>query len=120
MAYKINELINKSVDVIVKHKLFFIEDVVSFLPCDKTTFYKHKLHENNAIKEALEKNKVEIKVSLRSKWYNSDNATTQIALYKLIATEEENSRINSQKTELEHSFKESALKIGFENDSNEE
>jgi len=43
MAYKTEELEKKSLEAIDKHKLFFIEDVVAFLPCDKTTFYNHKL-----------------------------------------------------------------------------
>ena len=43
MAYKTEELEIKSLEAIEKHKLFFIEDVVAFLPCTKTTFYEHKL-----------------------------------------------------------------------------
>jgi hypothetical protein len=97
MAYKTADLEKKALEAIEKHKLFFIEDVVSFLPCGKVTFYEHKLNEANSIKEALEKNKVEIKVSMRSKWYKSDAPALQIALYKIIGTEEESDRINSQK-----------------------
>lgn len=101
MAYKTKELEEKALAAIEKHKLFFIEDVVSFLPCGKVTFYEHKLNESNSIKEALEKNKVEIKVSMRSKWYKSDAPALQIALYKLIGTDEESDRINSQKIKAE-------------------
>jgi hypothetical protein len=101
MAYKTAELERKALEAIEKHKLFFIEDVVAFLPCDKTTFYAHKLHENNGIKDALEKNRVEVKTSLRSKWYKSDAPALQIALYKLIASDEEGDRINSQKTKFD-------------------
>jgi hypothetical protein len=100
MAYKTEELEKKSLEAIDKHKLFFIEDVVAFLPCDKTTFYNHKLHEFNSIKDALEKNKVEIKTSMRSKWYKSDNPTLQMGLYKLIGTSEEAERLG---TTLKHS-----------------
>ena len=99
MAYKTEELEKKSLEAIDKHKLFFIEDVVAFLPCTKTTFYDHKLHESNAIKEALEKNKVEIKTSMRSKWYKSENPTLQMGLYKLIGTPEEAERLG---TTLKH------------------
>ena len=40
MAYDRKKIFEQSKEVIVKHKLFFIEDIVAFLPCDKTTFYK--------------------------------------------------------------------------------
>jgi hypothetical protein len=99
MAYKTVDLEKKSLEVIEKHKLFFIEDVVAFLPCTKPTFYEHKLNESNAIKEALEKNKVEIKTSMRSKWYKSENPTLQMGLYKLIGTPEEAERLG---TTLKH------------------
>lgn len=99
MAYKTEELEKKSLEAIDKHKLFFIEDIVAYLPCDKSTFYNHKLHELDTIKDALEKNKVEIKTSMRSKWYKSDNPTLQMGLYKLIGTEQEAERLG---TTLKH------------------
>lgn len=99
MAYKTSELEKKSLEAIEKHKLFFIEDIVAYLPCDKSTFYNHKLHELDTIKDALEKNKVEIKTSMRSKWYKSDNPTLQMGLYKLIGTEQEAERLG---TTLKH------------------
>lgn len=100
MAYKTKDLEAKALEAIQKHKLFFIEDVVAFLPCSKPTFYEHKLNESAFIKEALEKNKIEIKTSMRSKWYKSDNPTLQMGLYKLIGTEQEAERLG---TTLKHS-----------------
>lgn len=100
MAYKTAELEKKALEAIEKHKLFFIEDIVAYLPCDKSTFYNHKLHELDTIKDALEKNKVEVKTSMRSKWYKSDNPTLQMGLYKLIGTEQEAERLG---TTLKHS-----------------
>jgi len=99
MSYNTKELERKSIEAIEKHKLFFIEDVVAYLPCSKPTFYEHKLHESNAIKELLEKNKIEIKTSMRSKWYKSENPTLQMGLYKLIGTPEEAERLG---TTLKH------------------
>jgi hypothetical protein len=72
------------------------------LPCDKTTFYRFfevESNEYNTIKELLDKNKIEIKNGLRNKWFNGNNPLTQMALYKLIGTEEEYHRIASTKTE---------------------
>lgn len=103
MAYDTKQLEAQALEAINKFKLIWIEEVVSYLPCTKPTFYDHGLNESNAIKAAIEKNRTDLKVGLRKKWYESDNATTQIALYKLIGTEDESDKINSQKTKAEHS-----------------
>jgi hypothetical protein len=89
MAYKYSELEKQALEAIEKHKLFFIADVTSYLPCSMGTFYDFKLQESEAIKEALAKVKIEIKVSMRSKWYKSSAPALQLALYKLIAMPEE-------------------------------
>lgn len=102
MAYDRIKIYEQAKDLIEKKKLFFIEDVVTLLPCDKTTFYRFfevESNEYNTIKELLDKNKIEIKNGLRNKWYNGNNPLTQMALYKLIGTEEEYHRIASTKTE---------------------
>jgi hypothetical protein len=103
MAYDLEELTKQSIEAIKKNRLYFIEDVVSFLPCTKGTFYNNKLHEIDAIKEALTKNKVNTKVSMRRKWAESDNATLQVALMKLIGTEDEAHRLNGTVQKIEHS-----------------
>jgi hypothetical protein len=89
MAYKYSELEKQALEAIEKHKLFFIADVVCYLPCSYVTFYDFKLNESNAIKDALSKVKIDIKVSMRSKWYKSTAPALQLALYKLIAMPEE-------------------------------
>jgi hypothetical protein len=102
MAYDRTKIYQQAIDLIEKKKLFFIEDVVCLLPCRKSTFYDLfpiDSNEMDTIKELLEKNKIEIKNGLRNKWYNGNNPLTQMALYKLIGTEEEYHRIASTKTE---------------------
>ena len=92
MAYNTKELKDQALKAIEKHKLFFIEDVVAFLPCAKPTFYEHFPNDSNDYKdiaEALNRNKIEVKTSLRSKWYKSNAAPLQLALYKLIANPDE-------------------------------
>ena len=105
MAYKTNELERLSLEAIEKYKLFFIEDVVAYLPCDKSTFYAHKLHESNTIKEALLTVKTNIKVSMRSKWYLSEQPTLQLALMKLISSEEELRKLSMSHNVLEEKEK---------------
>ena len=92
MAYDKKKIFEQAKEMIVKHKLFFIEDIVAFLPCDKTTFYRFfepESNEYNELKGMLETNRVELKVSMRSKWYKSNAPALQMALMKLIATPEE-------------------------------
>jgi len=103
MAYDKKELERQSLEAIGKYKLIWIEEIVSYLPCSKQTFYDHGLDKLDTIKDAILKNRNDLKVGLRKKWYESDNATTQIALYKLIGTDDESDRINSQKQKVEHS-----------------
>ena len=93
-GYNTSDLEKKSLEAIEKHKLFFIDDIVCYLPCSRATFYNHGLDKLDTIKEALTKVKTDIKVSMRSKWYKSDNATLQISLMKLIADPEERQRLS--------------------------
>jgi len=92
MAYDRIKIFEQAKEVIVKHKLFFIEDIVAFLPCDKTTFYRFfepESNEYNELKGLLETNRTTLKVSMRSKWYTSNAPALQMALMKLIATPDE-------------------------------
>jgi hypothetical protein len=102
MAYDRVKIYEQAQELIKTKKLFFIEDVVTLLPIAKKTFYEWfpiDSDECNTIKELLDKNKIEIKNGLRNKWFNGNNPLTQMALYKLIGTEEEYHRIASTKTE---------------------
>lgn len=92
MAYDRVKIFEQAKEMIVKHKLFFVEDIVAFLPISKTTFYEFfptDSNETNDLKELLETNRTELKVSMRSKWYKSNAPALQMALMKLIASPEE-------------------------------
>ena len=103
MAYNKTKIYEQAQEVIVKHKLFFVEDIVSFLPCNKTTFYDFfpiDSNESNTLKELLETNRVELKVSMRSKWYKSNAPALQMALMKLISTPEELRKLSMNHQEI--------------------
>ena len=99
MAYDKEELEKQAIKAIKEHNLIFLEDVVCYLPCCRKTFFDHELHELHSIKEAIADNKVRIKQGLRHKWYDGENATTQLALYKLAASQEELDRLTTNKTD---------------------
>jgi hypothetical protein len=96
MAYKKEDLIKQALQAIKKHKLIFIEEVVSFLPCSVATFYNYKLEELETIKSEIQANKINIKTKLRTRWQDVDNSALNIALYKLCATKEELSILSVQ------------------------
>lgn len=99
MAYDRKKIFEQAKEVIVKHKLFFVEDIVAFLPCGKTSFYEFfppDTNEMNELKGLLETNRTELKVSMRSKWYKSNAPALQMALMKLIATPEELKKLSMQ------------------------
>jgi hypothetical protein len=99
MAYNPQELEAQALKVINEKKLVFIDDVCSYLPCNRATFYNLGLDKLDSIKDALNQIKTQMKSGLRSKWYNGNNPLTQMALYKLIGTDEEYHRIANTKTE---------------------
>ena len=116
MAYNTEELIKQSLEAIEKHKLFFIDDVVSYLPCSRSTFYEKELDKSDIIKEALTKVKTDIKVSMRSKWYKSENATLQMGLMKLISNDEERKRLSQTYSDFTTDGKELKINAIFSKD----
>ncbi len=105
MAYDKNKIFEQAKEVTVKHKLFFIEDIVAFLPCSKNYFYDHfppDSNEYDELKALLDTNRTTLKVSMRSKWYTSNAPALQMALMKLIATPEELRKLSMQFIESEN------------------
>ena len=108
MAYDKQKIYEQAKEMIVKHKLFFIDDIVAFLPISTSTFYEWKLQESEELKELLNANRTELKVSMRSKWYKSNAPALQMALMKLIASPEE-----LRKLSMNHQVNEEAEKPIF-------
>lgn len=97
MAYDKNKIYNQAVEAIEKNNLFFIEDIVAFIPCTKKTFYEFfpvESDELHTLKDMLEQNRVKTKSSIRAKLYKSAKAAELLALYRLIATPEEHKKLN--------------------------
>lgn len=110
MAYDKKKILKDALELIDKHALIFVEDIVSLLPISMSIFYQWfpaKSEEMETIKKALEKNRVSMKSNMRKKWYKSDNATLQVALMKLIANEDEAARLsgNTREKETTHKLK---------------
>ena len=89
MAYDTKELTKQALKAIKEHNLYFISDVLAMLPCSKQTFYDHNLDKVDDIKKALGANRIYAKMEMRKKWLQSDNATMQMGLMKLLSDDEE-------------------------------
>ena len=114
MAYDRVKIFEQAKEMIVKHKLFFVEDIIAFIPCSKQTFYDFfpvESDELDTLKTLLEVNRTTLKVSMRSKWYTSNAPALQMALMKLIATPEELKKLSMQFIESENTNKNQTFDI---------
>ena len=101
MAYSTQEknaILKKAIKAAKDNKLLYLGDVQAFIPINLKTFYDWKFQESKELKEALEENKINTKIKLRKKMAESDNATLIIALYKLVANDEERKILADNKT----------------------
>lgn len=92
MAYKTEELYEQALDAIDKNNLFFVSDVIAYLGIAESTFYDHfppDSKKSKDIKDRLNKNAMRTKVSIRSKLHKSNQTAGLLALYKLLATNDE-------------------------------
>jgi hypothetical protein len=102
MAYDKQKIFEQAKEMIVKHKLFFVEDIIAFLPIASSTFYLWEMEKSEELKGLLQTNRIELKVSMRSKWYKSNAPALQMALMKLIASPEELKKLSMQYVESEN------------------
>lgn len=105
MAYDKQKIFEQAKEVIVKHKLFFMDEVPDFLPCGRSTFYDffpNNSDELDNLKQLISINKTQVKTAMRSKWYTSNAPALQMALMKLIATPEELKKLSMTFVESEN------------------
>jgi hypothetical protein len=95
MAYtKKNQYEKQILEAIKKHKIAFFDHVFAFVPFCAATGYKHKLEKVEAIRDALSENRIKAKNYMLNKWIAGENATLQIAAYRLLSNQEEHKRLN--------------------------
>ena len=108
MAYKKADMIKQSLEAIKENDLVFVDEIIAFVPFSKATFYNHDLDKLDSIKKALEDNRIKIKAGLRKEWRTSKHPVLQIALYRLLADEDEYDRLILQK--VDHTSKGESLR----------
>jgi hypothetical protein len=115
MAYDKKKIFEQAKEVIVKHKLFFFDDIIAFLPIASSTFYAWEMEKSEELKELLNQNRTELKVSMRSKWYKSNSPALQMALMKIIATPEELKKLSMHHSDVTTNGKEIQQNISILN-----
>ena len=118
MAYDKDKIFEQAKQAITDNNLFFIEDIVAFIPCDKTTFYRFfpiESNEYNTIRNMLEENKITTKSAIRVKLFKSNKAGELLALYRLIATNDERQALNQQYIEHSGSIEHKVIRPKREN-----
>ena len=103
MAFDRDKLYQQAETAIKENNLFFIEDIIAFIPCSKQTFYDYfpvGSDEMDDLKDLLEQNKIRTKSAIRAKLYKSPKASELLALYRLICTPEERKMLNQNYIEL--------------------
>lgn len=95
------ELEKEALEVIETNPdLAFIDELAALMTISRATFYNYELDKLDIIKEKIANRKIDIKIQLRASWLHSDHASERIALYKLLATEEEWKRIQASKVDI--------------------
>ena len=99
---KINTEHEKGIlEAIQKHPIFSFNDIfVYYKGCCRATAYNHNLDKLDSIKEAIYTNKRKGVTSLKAKWLNSDNATLQLAIMRMICDPEEHKTLNQNYTDI--------------------
>ena len=104
MAYNKKEIFEQAKTAIKENNLFFIDDIVAWLPISKPTLYEFfplESNELNILKRMLNINKVRTKSAIRAKLFKGQKAAELLALYRLICTPEERKALNQQYIEHE-------------------
>lgn len=80
--------------VIKSKKIAFFDHCFGFTSFSRTTGYEYKLNDSDAIKDAINQNRVTAKNYMLNKWIASNNPTLQISAMRLLSDAEEHKKLN--------------------------
>jgi hypothetical protein len=105
MAYNKSKIYEESIELSKRMGFFFIQDIIDYLACGRTTFYTFfpdESDELNILKDNLFKNRITQKIHLRKR-LSEGSGSELIALYKLIGNDEERKALSTNWNNNEHS-----------------
>ena len=95
------------IEVIKKHKICRISHIFSFYTKLRSSqFYNLGLDKSDELREAIDNNRTKAKTYMLHKWITGDNATLQVAAYRLLADSDEHRLLNQQYIEANVKLKE--------------
>jgi hypothetical protein len=97
MAYDRDEILRQAIANAESEECVTLEEVIQTLPIASSTFYLWELEKSEDLKNVINSVKVRLKKKMRRNWRNSENATLQIAEFKLMASDDELERITISK-----------------------
>ena len=90
-------LANKVIKALEKNPdIYLFCDIPLVVPKSRPTLYLYELDKLDSIKEKLASNKMKFKRALRLQMKKTNNPTCLIALYKLLANDEEKDALNNK------------------------
>ncbi len=96
--YKLLE--EQCLDIIKEQNVLTMEGIAAFLPFSLEKFFEYKLEESKVLQEAINENRYATKQQLMIQWLRPNaSPTCQIALFKLLASDEERKVMGSGKKE---------------------
>ena len=97
---EVNKYEKEFIEAIKKHKWMRWSHIDwQALSFSRPTAYNHKLEKLDTIKAAFEENRSKATNYLLQKWIQSDNATLQIAAFKIVADSDDHKRLNQSYVE---------------------
>ena len=113
MVYDKNELIRLALEIIKEEECVTLEEVWLLMAISKQTAYNQGLDHVDEIKAAVHEQKVKRKRKMRRNWVNSDNATLQIAEFKLCSNDDELDRLNTQRVNANLTVNKPGIRLTF-------
>lgn len=87
--YNREEILQQLITAIEREECTSLDEASLFVPCTRASLYNWGFDKMDEVKEAIQTQRIKAKSGMRKNWRKSDNATLQVAAYKLMATDEE-------------------------------
>lgn len=85
-------------ELIKDNNVLTIDGIAAFLPFSLDVFYEYRLNESEVLRNAIEENRALTKQQLMLQWLRPNaSPTCQIALFKLLASDEERKVMGTSK-----------------------
>jgi len=113
------EYIEEFIEAIEKNNCTNFNEACMYISFSRATAYNHGLDKLDIIKEAIDAIKIKTKHRMKRNWINSENATLQLAAFRLLSDSEEHQKLNQ--SYIDHTTKGKEVNLpSWLNDKHEE